>query len=103
MNLRRVELTVYTDNAPALALYRKFGFETEGEMRDYAVRDGRFVDVYSMARLRRSRGGWGSEDGREAASGQQRPVCPANESVPNLLLGSSSIAGCARDPLSGST
>lgn len=30
MNLRRVELTVYTDNAPALALYRKFGFETEG-------------------------------------------------------------------------
>ncbi|EPL5549858.1 GNAT family N-acetyltransferase, partial [Pseudomonas aeruginosa] len=28
MNLRRVELTVYTDNAPALALYRKFGFET---------------------------------------------------------------------------
>ncbi|MGP5977358.1 GNAT family N-acetyltransferase, partial [Pseudomonas aeruginosa] len=52
MNLRRVELTVYTDNAPALALYRKFGFETEGEMRDYAVRDGRFVDVYSMARLR---------------------------------------------------
>lgn len=41
MNLRRVELTVYTDNAPALALYRKFGFETEGEMRDYAVRDER--------------------------------------------------------------
>ena len=59
MNLRRVELTVYTDNAPALALYRKFGFETEGEMRDYAVRDGRFVDVYSMARLRRVEGGWG--------------------------------------------
>ncbi len=45
-----------TDNAPALALYRKFGFETEGEMRDYAVRDGRFVDVYSMARLRRVEG-----------------------------------------------
>lgn len=33
MNLRRLELTVYTDNAPALALYRRFGFETEGEMR----------------------------------------------------------------------
>ena len=33
MNLRRVELTVYTDNAPALALYRKFGFETEGDAR----------------------------------------------------------------------
>ncbi|HHN3319220.1 TPA: GNAT family N-acetyltransferase, partial [Pseudomonas aeruginosa] len=25
-------------------------------MRDYAVRDGRFVDVYSMARLRRVEG-----------------------------------------------
>ncbi len=52
MGLRRVELTVYTDNAPALALYRKFGFEVEGELRDYALRDGRLVNVYSMARLR---------------------------------------------------
>ncbi|MEE9100630.1 MULTISPECIES: GNAT family N-acetyltransferase [Pseudomonas] len=54
MNLRRVELTVYTDNQPAIALYRKFGFEVEGELRDYAFRDGAFVDVLSMARLRRS-------------------------------------------------
>ena len=54
MNLRRVELTVYTDNQPAIALYRKFGFEVEGELRDYAFRDGVFVDVLSMARLRRS-------------------------------------------------
>jgi putative acetyltransferase len=34
-------------------LYRKFGFETEGVFRDYAVRDGVFVDTLSMARLRR--------------------------------------------------
>lgn len=53
MGLRRVELTVYTDNAPALALYRKFGFDVEGELRDYALRDGQLVNVYSMARLRR--------------------------------------------------
>lgn len=52
MALRRVELTVYIDNAPALALYRKFGFEVEGELRDYAVRDGGLVNVYTMARLR---------------------------------------------------
>lgn len=52
MNLRRVELTVYFDNDAAHALYRKFGFETEGRLRDYAVRDGEFVDALSMARLR---------------------------------------------------
>ncbi|MBT2337777.1 MULTISPECIES: GNAT family N-acetyltransferase [Pseudomonas] len=52
MNLRRVELTVYADNEAAISLYRKFGFETEGLMRDYAVRDGRWVDTLAMARLR---------------------------------------------------
>lgn len=54
MNLRRVELTVYTDNEPAIALYRKFGFVEEGRLHDYAFRDGVFADVLSMARLRRS-------------------------------------------------
>ena len=37
----RIELTVYTDNAAAIALYRKFGFEIEGTHRAYALRDGR--------------------------------------------------------------
>ena len=53
MNLQRVELSVYADNDAAIGLYRKFGFETEGLLRDYAVRDGRLVDTLSMARLRR--------------------------------------------------
>jgi putative acetyltransferase len=52
MNLHRVELSVYADNEAAIALYRKFGFETEGLFRDYAVRDGQWVDTLSMARLR---------------------------------------------------
>lgn len=52
MNLRRVELTVFCDNEAAHGLYRKFGFETEGRLRNYALRDGVFVDVLSMARLR---------------------------------------------------
>ena len=54
MNLHRVELTVYADNEAAHNLYRKFGFEVEGRLRDYALRDGVFVDALSMARLRRS-------------------------------------------------
>jgi len=47
----RIELTVYTDNAGAIALYRKFGFEIEGTHRAYALRDGSYADVHAMARL----------------------------------------------------
>lgn len=49
--LLRLELTVYTDNAAAIALYRKFGFELEGTHRAYALRDGVYVDAHYMARL----------------------------------------------------
>ena len=47
----RLELTVYSDNARAIALYRKFGFEVEGTHRAYALRDGAYVDALAMARL----------------------------------------------------
>lgn len=50
--VRRMELEVYTDNVVAIGLYRKFGFVTEGTLRGYAFRDGEFVDVHVMARLR---------------------------------------------------
>lgn len=52
LNLTRLELTVYTDNAPAIALYEKQGFVREGLLQGYAFRDGRYADVLSMARLR---------------------------------------------------
>ena len=48
----RIELTVYTDNVAALALYKKFGFEIEGTHKQYAFRNGEYTDSYSMARLR---------------------------------------------------
>jgi putative acetyltransferase len=54
MNLRRVELTVFADNEAAVRLYERFGFEREGQLRDYAVRDGTYVDALTMARLRRA-------------------------------------------------
>jgi L-phenylalanine/L-methionine N-acetyltransferase len=52
LNLARIELTVFTDNEVAIALYRKFGFEIEGTLRKYAFRDGEFVDAYAMARIK---------------------------------------------------
>jgi len=51
MGILRIELTVYADNVPAIALYRKFGFVVEGRHRGYAMRDGRFVDALAMARI----------------------------------------------------
>ena len=52
LNLRRLELTVYVDNAPAIALYTRHGFEVEGTLRAYAFRNGAYVDAYAMARVR---------------------------------------------------
>ena len=52
LNVTRLELTVFTDNERAMALYRKFGFEIEGTHRAYALRAGRYVDTHCMARLR---------------------------------------------------
>ena len=48
----RIELTVFTDNERAIDLYKRFGFEIEGTHRSYALRDGKYVDTYAMARMR---------------------------------------------------
>lgn len=53
LSLTRLELIVFTDNAPAIRLYKKFGFTIEGTQVDYAFRDGRYIDAYLMARLRK--------------------------------------------------
>jgi L-phenylalanine/L-methionine N-acetyltransferase len=52
MNIKRIELTVYTDNHAAIGLYKKFGFVIEGESKDFAFRNGEFVSVYHMARIK---------------------------------------------------
>lgn len=58
IGLRRVQLTVFGDNDPAIKLYRRFGFEIEGRHRDFVRRGDGFVDALTMAKL---------YDGREAA------------------------------------
>lgn len=54
LNLTRIELEVYTDNEPAIRLYKKNGFVIEGTHPKFAYRDGQYVDVHAMARLRGS-------------------------------------------------
>ncbi len=53
LGLRRLGLEVDVDNAAAIALYRRFGFETEGRHLDFAYREGAYHDAFAMARLRR--------------------------------------------------
>jgi len=52
LDLKRIELNVFVDNQPAIRLYEKFGFVVEGTARKYAYRNGEYVDVLLMARVR---------------------------------------------------
>ena len=52
LNLKRLELNVWSDNTRAIALYERFGFEREGMFRNYAWRDGAYADSVAMARLK---------------------------------------------------
>lgn len=49
--LSRVELTVRENNRNAIALYRKFGFETEGIKRNALQIDGRYENLVLMGLL----------------------------------------------------
>jgi ribosomal protein S18 acetylase RimI-like enzyme len=49
--IEKIELTVYTNNPRAVALYRKFGFVETGLIRDYRRVDGDTYDALLMERL----------------------------------------------------
>ncbi len=49
---RRFYLEVWAES-PAVKLYQKYGFEIEGKHVDFGVRDGKFADMLTMARIRR--------------------------------------------------
>jgi UDP-4-amino-4,6-dideoxy-N-acetyl-beta-L-altrosamine N-acetyltransferase len=54
LNLHRVWVRVFADNARAIAAYKKVGFVDEGTLREAAHIDGRYVDtrVFGMLRPR---------------------------------------------------
>lgn len=51
LNIRRLELAVFTHNGVARHLYERFGFELEGTQRDAVFGDGAYQDQHIMARL----------------------------------------------------
>jgi RimJ/RimL family protein N-acetyltransferase len=51
VGLEKVELSVYTDNLPAIALYRKQGFEEEGLRKKFRKLNGKYYDCLLMAKF----------------------------------------------------
>ena len=52
LNLHRIQLTVFSYNERAIALYEKLGFQHEGVHREHLQRDGRRYDMYLYGLLR---------------------------------------------------
>ena len=53
LNLHRVQLTVFSYNQRAIALYERLGFQREGTEREFLQRDGQRYDMYLYGLLRR--------------------------------------------------
>ncbi len=49
--VHRVAFTVLADNARAIHVYRKLGFQEEGVLKEACYKDGRFADLLMMAML----------------------------------------------------
>ena len=53
LNLRRVQLTVFSYNESAIRLYERLGFRREGVFREFLQRDGELYDMLLYGLLRR--------------------------------------------------
>jgi RimJ/RimL family protein N-acetyltransferase len=60
LNLRRVQLTVFSYNTAAIRLYEKLCFQREGTFREFLQRDGQLYDMYLYGLLRRE---WEAQTG----------------------------------------
>ena len=48
LGLTRIDLAVFSGNAPAMALYKQCGFQLEGCLRDAVLIDGEYRDILLM-------------------------------------------------------
>lgn len=53
LNLNRIELEVLSDNARAIAVYKKNGFREEGLRREACYKEGKYINQISMAILKK--------------------------------------------------
>lgn len=74
IGLRRIQLTVFADNEPAIRLYSRFGFEIEGRHRDQVRRGDGFIDVLAMAKIYPDREDLAPEIAAAQPGGSPRPV-----------------------------
>jgi RimJ/RimL family protein N-acetyltransferase len=70
LNMHRVQLTVFSYNKPAAALYERLGFRREGTFRECLQRDGQRHDMFLYGLLR-----------REWAERRTPQTCDRSESV----------------------
>lgn len=50
-NVKRLELTVITENKRAINLYKKCGFEIEGTRKASTLKSGKYYDEFYMAKI----------------------------------------------------
>ncbi len=53
LNLYRIQLNVISFNIPAITLYEKVGFQKEGTMKEFVLRNGQRYDLYMYAKLKK--------------------------------------------------
>ncbi len=53
LNLYRIQLNVISFNTPAIKLYEKVGFQKEGTMKEFVLRNGQRHDLYMYAKLKK--------------------------------------------------
>jgi len=54
LNLRKVWLAVFSNNPSAIQVYKKLGFEQEGQLKEHVFVDGQFADKILMSVFNRN-------------------------------------------------